>query len=77
MIAVVGGEHVTLKRLMIGEAVYVGGVIPESIRPELCARRRFIELVLEGKSSKAAEEQASSEAHEKTMQALTKGGGGK
>jgi len=59
-----------LKRLNSGAAIYVGGYIPMTMRPELKARYRFTELVLEGLSVKEAEEQARNEARIETQHNL-------
>lgn len=59
-----------MERLNSGEAFYVGGMIPVSMRPELRARSRFIDLVLEGKQVEDAGKQASQEQSQKTKDLL-------
>lgn len=59
-----------LKRLTSGEAFYVPMVIPDEIRPELIARSRFIELVLNGEEPNKAAKQAGREEAEKVEQVL-------
>lgn len=62
-----------LERLASGEAMYIPMVIPKTIRREMIARGRFIELVLKGEEPKKAAKQACDEQAAKTEQAL-KGG---
>lgn len=55
-----------LERLNSGAAIYVGGAIPINRQAEHQAKRRFIELILAGKSVKDAEKQSRKEAIDKT-----------